>query len=552
MAIQARLHRYVAWQRLMLATFAGVCVVLPLRSPAEEIRSWTDATGQFKRNAVFQRVDGDIVVLKSDQGKELRIPLERLSTADQAYAKAAAVKGSVADPFEGVEDTHRSADPAVANATDMSRSNIRVVVAQGVGITTEDAKKDAYREAVRQVVGTLVAAATIVDNDAVIEDKVLSLSGGFLDRVDMLAGFPKQEGSLWKVKIKAEVQVTEVLATLGKANVTTLAIRSDDLEAQRITISDQQSAKLDALNDPRMWENFPGQFFTLTVTQQPKVTKAGPDRSQLSYSVELAPNLGEYKVFANKLGGILGKTGGRSGEFSNDGLKPNCDRNQVQQAAAQLWRNFFCTSYGIAGSLLSQRDQSDFLKRFEDTEPSSPEAKGHQYFCFDQGGYTFPKACGLDKIGEQMWQKAYDRQDSEFVLCMLAESNKSYSKTRWKWFVCNREDFPAGQECPWLRGIECEITFQDSGGGFIATDSFAIGNGIGVSRYGEVDNAKDGGMIFMSPFWIPPATTGSVWDRKGYVAVATFNRTSEVDNEEVKNLTSVVCRVKTLPIKPAR
>lgn len=552
MGIQTRFRRIGPWQRLARAALAAVGVLLPLRSPAEETRSWTDASGQFKRTAVFQRVDGEIVVLKSDQGKELRVPLDRLSTADQAYVKTTAAKGSVADPFEGGEDVHRPADAVAGELTDMSRRNIRVVVAQGVGITTEEAKKDAYREAVRQVVGTLVAAATIVDKDAVIEDKVLSLSGGFLDRVDMLSGFPKQEGSLWKVKIKAEVQVTEVLATLGKANVTTLAIRSDDLEAQRITIADQQSAKLDALNDPRMWENFPGQFFTLTVSQQPKVTKAGPDRSQLSYSVELSPNLEEYKAFANKLGGILGKTGGRSGDFSNDGLKPNCDRSQVQQAVAQLWRNFFCSSDGIGGSLLSQRDQSDFLKRFEDTEPSSPEAKGYQFFCFDQGGYTFPKACGLDKVGEQMWQKAYDRQVSEFVLCMLAESNKSYSKTRWKWFVCNREDFPAGHESPWLRGIECEITFQDSGGGFIATDTFAIGNGIGVSRYGEVDNAQDGGMIFVSPFWIPPDTTGSVWDRKGYVAVATFNRTSEVDNDEVKNLTSVVCRVKTLPIKPAR
>jgi hypothetical protein len=458
---------------------------------------------------------------------------------------------SSADPFE----TEAVAEAEVASrgiAAPMSGDTIRTVIGQGVGPTTEDAKKDAFRDAVRQVVGTLVAAATMVENDTLIEDKVLSLSGGFLNRVDMLPGFPKQDGSLWRVKIKAEVQVTEVLATLGKAKVTTLAIRSDDLEAQRVTIADQQSAKLEALNDPRMWENFPGQFFMLTVTQQPKIIKAGPETSQLSYSVELSPNFQEYKAFADKLVAILGKTGGKRGDFSNDGLKPNCDKSQMQGVTRALWHEFFRRSDGLSGSFVSRRDQAEFLQRLEDTEPSSPEAKGFQYFCFDQGGYMSPNVCGLDRVGKQFWGKAYENKETEFVLCMLAESNKSYSKTRWQWFTCDRSEFPPGHDSPWLRGIACEITFHDERNTFVASDTFSLGNGIGVSRYGDFDRANDGGMIFVSPFWIPPEQTGSVWDRKGYVAKATFHRTTELSSDEVKNIKSVSCRVITLPITPDR
>ena len=503
---------------------------------AQELRMWTDASGKFRKEAAFLKIESNTVHLKMANGKTAQIPLVKLSADDQAYIKQI-VSGSAADPFLTKLDTNQSSPSSIVSSSSQSGNSVRTVVGQGVGSTTEDAKKDAYRDAVRQVVGTLVATATLVENDVAIESKVLSLSGGFLNRVDMLPGFPKQEGTLWKVKIKAEVQVTEVLATLGKANVTTLAIRSDDLEAQRVTIADQQSAKIEVLSDARVWENFPAQFFKLAVTQQPKVTKAGPDKSQLSYAVELCPNLDEYKSFATRLAGVLGKTNGKRGDFSNDGLKPNCDKSQLQNVTRGLWHELLCSSDGLGGSLLSQRDQADFLNYLKDTEPSSPEAKGYQYFCFDQGGYTGPSACGLDRVANQFWKNI--DEDAEFVLCMLAESNKSYSKTQWQWFVCDIADFPSGTDSPWLRGIECEITFLDDGGQFVAADTFSIGNGIGVSRCREI--------TFLSPFWIP---TDSVWDRKGYVARATFHRTSELDSDEIKNVKSVSCRVKTLPIPP--
>jgi len=541
------MRRNIFIRLLMFVLTSATCVHA---ASAQEMRTWTDATGTFRKEAVFLKIEGGTIHLKTANGKIARIPLAKLSDADQRYVERMDADSS-ADPFE--TDAAAGSEGASRDiAAPLPGGTTRTVIGQGVGPTTEDAKKDAFRDAVRQVVGTLVAAATMVDNDTLIEDKVLSLSGGFLKRIDMLPGFPKQDGKLWRVKIKAEVQVTEVLATLGKANVTTLAIRSDDLEAQRVTIADQQSAKREALNDVRMWENFPGQFFTLTVAQQPKVIKAGPETSRLSYSVELSPNLQGYKAFADKLAAILGKTAGKRGDFANDGLKPNCDKSQMQGVADGLWHNFFCRRHGLSGSFVSQRDQAEFLERLEDTDPSSPEAKDFQYFCFDQGGYTNPDECGLDRVGKQFWEKVYDNRETEFVLCMLADSNKSHSKTRWQWFTCDRTDFPAGHSSPWLRGIECEIMFLDEQNTFVASDNFSLGNGIGVSRYGDFDRANDGGMIFVSPFWIPPADTGSVWDRKGYVARATFHRTSELASEEVKNIKSVSCRVKTLPITPAR
>ncbi len=52
------------------------------------------------------------------------------------------------------------------------------VVVSGVGLSKEEAQKDAYRNAVRQVVGLYVDSKTLVENDELIEDQVRAASNG--------------------------------------------------------------------------------------------------------------------------------------------------------------------------------------------------------------------------------------------------------------------------------------------------------------------------------------------------------------------------------------
>jgi outer membrane protein assembly factor BamB len=51
----------------------------------EELRTWTDSSGKYKIKAEFVEVDGDDVVLNKEEGGEARIPLSRLSKADQKW-----------------------------------------------------------------------------------------------------------------------------------------------------------------------------------------------------------------------------------------------------------------------------------------------------------------------------------------------------------------------------------------------------------------------------------------------------------------------------------
>ena len=65
------------------------------------------------------------------------------------------------------------------------------VVGEGVGTSADLALKDAFRNAVRQVVGAYVDAETLVKNDELVEDKILTYSNGFIKTFSEIEGSKK-------------------------------------------------------------------------------------------------------------------------------------------------------------------------------------------------------------------------------------------------------------------------------------------------------------------------------------------------------------------------
>jgi WD40 repeat protein len=77
---------------------------------AAESRVWTDTTGQFKIEAEFVRVDDGKVVLKKEDDKTQKIPLEKLSKKDQDYVAKQAENPFEENPFQEEDDEESSND----------------------------------------------------------------------------------------------------------------------------------------------------------------------------------------------------------------------------------------------------------------------------------------------------------------------------------------------------------------------------------------------------------------------------------------------------------
>lgn len=88
-------------------TAAGSAPSVPASVPASEagrLRTWTDSTGKFKVEAEFLGLTNDQVKLRRKDGREVTLPLNRLSPADQQSAqKLAQEMDTAADPFQPKE-----------------------------------------------------------------------------------------------------------------------------------------------------------------------------------------------------------------------------------------------------------------------------------------------------------------------------------------------------------------------------------------------------------------------------------------------------------------
>ena len=163
----------------------------------------------------------------------MRLPLAWLSQPDQDY---------IALQREPATQKSDSSNPRSATVAGKPSSLLSLTV-EGLGVSKEDAEKDAYRNAIRQVVGAYVDAETIVANDEIIRDKVITLSSGYVEHAATKS--VTQENGLFKVTVDAQVKITKLLDVLKQQNVSTVEIdpsAAQDAIAKAMTQSSQRKS----------------------------------------------------------------------------------------------------------------------------------------------------------------------------------------------------------------------------------------------------------------------------------------------------------------------
>jgi len=92
------MSRYALRPYVQAAFLAALSLSLPtlLFAPCAFAREWSDATGKFKIKGEVTSFDGKVVRLAEENGLDLKIPIERLSAADQEYLKKTYPDGKMA------------------------------------------------------------------------------------------------------------------------------------------------------------------------------------------------------------------------------------------------------------------------------------------------------------------------------------------------------------------------------------------------------------------------------------------------------------------------
>ena len=242
------------------------------------------------------------------------------------------------------------------------------VFAKGIGVSPEKAERAAFRAAVEKVVGTLVDAKTLVENDDLVEDRILSFSNGFVETFEAVEGPAKNEDGLFEVKIRATVRrdrLSDEVKTLVKDSA---EIDGGGLFAELLTRRDaMEDAKAMA---ERLFENVPAKLLVAEIATKADgkadvKLDAGTGRVTVDVSVRIDPKA--YADWTDSLGRFLDKVAESKAAWKGKG------------ALCGL-RNQYC--------LVVPKKPSDFSFDLFYID-LSPSGYGYEAGSFDSFSYTF-------------------------------------------------------------------------------------------------------------------------------------------------------------------
>lgn len=122
----------------------------------------------------------------------------------------------------------------VLEAQQQSQPATKEVVVTGVGLDPDKALKNALMNAVEQVVGLILDTETQVKNEAIVKERILTHSDGFVETFQKLKALKRDDG-LFEVKISAVVKRRQLLEKLEESKVSGTKIDGTSLFGEVVT-----------------------------------------------------------------------------------------------------------------------------------------------------------------------------------------------------------------------------------------------------------------------------------------------------------------------------
>lgn len=529
--------RFPAGTRVLFACLLGLSTLpislVAVKAVGEEVRTWSDASGKHKREAVFEKLEDGAVHLRASDGKPVRIPLSRLSDADQKYVAEAATRAAEEDPFttdESGANPSKAGKPSVRDNTylveeaSVDDPTLKKVFAEGVGKDVEKAKKNAYREAVRQVVGAYVDAENVAINRKLIEDRITMLSSAFVERSDEPEVEQTDDG-LIRVRLLAYVRQTKVLDVL-RENKVTVRVSNDSLVAELTTKTDQQEAQQDIMS--RVFRGYPSKCFVATIEGPPRIEKQAAGSSAIVVRVKVAPDIEGFRRYSEQIHAALSASERASGVFSSDGKKfhPSYDAEYL------LKEKLFGHREDGRDSILAVFPMADRSRLFEAVsgEAANKLLETPQFFTLWNGA---EEGAGVYNLQHGEWEKLRERQDEKnksAILVVLSKSMANNQRTTWRWYALTNEEAKA-----WLpaacRPLSVSVSAKDSSDRELLEDTFELQQlGFQVTNVGSRGHF----VYFLAPFFV---SEEFLW----YVPTFTYHRLIPASEEEISGLKTLTC-----------
>jgi hypothetical protein len=210
-----------------------------------------------------------------------------------------------------------------------------VVVVTGVGVDADKALRNAFRNAVEQAVGLVVDAETVVKNEDVIKDQILTYSDGYVDKFDRIKEGKRDDG-LYEIKIQATVKRRQLIEKLKEEKISVAKVEGESLFAEVVTQLDAEKNAANLLE--KALEGLPANLMVVkVVNQKPEIVKKDDAGAEVSWDIEVGFDFKEYKdKVLPKLEHVLGDTSLRKGNGEILNQVSQYDRGVNSSSGSQL------------------------------------------------------------------------------------------------------------------------------------------------------------------------------------------------------------------------
>ncbi len=273
---------------------------IPRGAPGEhELRTWTDRSGTFRTDAGL--IDVRVTMKRSD-GTVITVPLETLSDADRDYVRRKVWgDGTASAPAEAARRAGTPVSSGISKANE--------VVVTGVGVDPRNALQNAFSLAIEQTVGLLVDAETLVRNDQLIRDEILTHSRGYVETFDVVS--QRQEGEFHRATIRAVVARDKLREKLRGIKIAVHALPGERAALQ-IDFDAKNEEQAAEMLSKALAEFDMTKLTKVEIVGKPQIAREG-SHATVTVTVKLSPDLAQWRKFSPDVRRILDKTATRRG-----------------------------------------------------------------------------------------------------------------------------------------------------------------------------------------------------------------------------------------------
>ena len=169
---------------------------------AEELRTWTSRDGKYTVRAEFLKLERGTVYLRKEDGKEIGVPIGKLSATDQRWARSAARKARTKEPQAGATE-EASSSRASGDRSPASAEWYQWRGANRDGKSTDTGLLKDWTQQPPKLLWTAHGLGAGRSSVVVSGGKIFTM--GVLDGGTCLIALSESDGSLlWKTPIEGE------------------------------------------------------------------------------------------------------------------------------------------------------------------------------------------------------------------------------------------------------------------------------------------------------------------------------------------------------------